>query len=511
MTKDMPPSRVLWGRFRFAIIAKLLVAPPDWGALQGELVRLAQQTYTHPITGEPVAFGLSTIQRWLYTARNAPKDPIGALMNELPAHAGTHPSLSLELRQVLRAQHEQHPSWSYQLHYDNLLALARKQLELGRVPSYPTVRRFMKAQGLVKRSRKRRGTSTTVSDERTPREVRSYEVEHVHALWHADFHEGSRRVLLPSGKWAKAMLLAVLDDRSRLCCHAQWYLGETAEEFVHGLIQAMLKRGLPRSVLTDNGSAMTAAETVEGLARLGVLHRTTRPYTPEQNAKAEVFWAQVEGRPLAMLEGERELTLRSLNVATQSWVELEYHRRVHRELGDTPLQIALTAPGVGRPPPDADTLTRAFRAEQRRIQRKSDGTISLGGVRFELPSAYRTLRQVTVRSARWNLSSVELVDGRTGKRLCDLYPQDKRANADGRRRALSPLAEIEDPESRGQISVRNTDMQALPESRGIAPHLQHLIDDYAATGLPPAYLPFADKGDDRDDRDDRPNTHKEDE
>jgi hypothetical protein len=64
------------------------------------------------------------------------------------------------------------------------------------------------------------------------------------------------------------VLLAFLDDRSRLCCHAQWYLAETAETFVHGLSQAMQKRGLPRALLTDNGAPMTAAETREGLERL---------------------------------------------------------------------------------------------------------------------------------------------------------------------------------------------------------------------------------------------------
>ena len=43
-----------------------------------------------------------------------------------------------------------------------------------------------------------------------------------------------------------------------------------------------------------------------------------------------------------------------------------------------------------------------------------------------------------VRYARWDLASVDLVDGRSGERLCTLYPLDKRANADGVRRPTSP-------------------------------------------------------------------------
>jgi hypothetical protein len=39
------------------------------------------------------------------------------------------------------------------------------------------------------------------------------------------------------------VLLCFPDDRSRLVCHLQWYLAETAETFVHGLCQAIFKRG----------------------------------------------------------------------------------------------------------------------------------------------------------------------------------------------------------------------------------------------------------------------------
>ena len=49
-------------------------------------------------------------------------------------------------------------------------------------------------------------------------------------------------------------------------------------------MQAMLKRGLPRALMTDNGAAMLAEETREGLARLGVIHETTLPYSAYQPA-----------------------------------------------------------------------------------------------------------------------------------------------------------------------------------------------------------------------------------
>jgi putative transposase len=103
-------------------------------------------------------------------------------------------------------------------------------------------------------------------------------------------------VLTGRGEWATPILFGVLDDRSRLACHLQWYLAETAEIIAHGLSQAFQKRGLPRSALSDNGAAMTAIEITQGLTRLGILHETTLPYSPYQNAKQEAFWGPVEGR-----------------------------------------------------------------------------------------------------------------------------------------------------------------------------------------------------------------------
>jgi len=271
----------------------------------------------------------------------------------------------------------------------------------------------------------------------------------------------------------------MLDDRSRLACHLQWYLDETAETLIHGLSQAIQKRGLPRALLTDNGGAMLAAETRQGLSDLGIVHETTLPHSPYQNAKQEVFWAAVEGRLLAMLEGVDELTLGQLNEATQAWVELEYNREVHSEIGCAPIKRWVEGPDLSRPSPTTVELRRAFRAEASRTQRRSDGTISLEGRRFEVPSRYRHFERLRLRYARWDLRSVDLLDPNTDAILCPLYPLDKTANADGRRRPLEPLA-AED----------SVDEAVTPQS-GMAPLLRQLLEEYAATGLPPAYLPQA--------------------
>jgi putative transposase len=468
-----------WAHLRFSIVGALLAAPPAQGELRVELERLAAKEWLHPISGRPVRFAVSTIERWYYAARAAKVDPVGVLCRSVRKDSGQQRSLNDDLRRMIERQYRAHKRWSYQLHFDNLRVLLQADPSRHSIPSYSTVLRYMKSHGLVRKSLPR-GKDTPglrrAEQRLETREVRSYESEYVNGLWHLDFHHGSHKVLTPEG-WVTPLLLGILDDRSRLACHLQWYLSETAEDLIHGLCQAFLKRGLPRSLLTDNGSAMKAAETEEGLERLGILHETTLPYSPHQNGKQESFWGQVEGRLLAMLDNYRDLTLSFLNEATQAWVEMEYQREPHSETGQTPLARFLESPDVGRSSPSADDLRLAFCQEISRSQRQSDGTISIDGTRFEIPSRFRHFRRVTVRYASWNLGYTHLTDPRTGKVLARLYPLDRARNADGLRRSLENIDNGLQPEA-----------QPAAED-DVAPLLRKLLEDYAATGLPPAYLP----------------------
>lgn len=478
MSENNDSSHERWARVRFAIIGSLLAAPPRRQELQAQLKQLAEKQWKHPITEESVRFGVSTIERWYYKARKD-SDPVRVLRRCIRKDAGTCPSLQPPLRQALQAQYKDHPRWSYQLHTDNLKARVELKEEEGGIPSYATIRRYMVAQGLKKQAY-RSGRSTPGGQQAAlrfeQREVRSYEMTHVHGLWHLDFHVGSLAVLTPQGEWVKPHLLAIMDDYSRVVCHAQWYLDETTEALVHGFSQALQKRGLPRALMSDNGSAMTAEEFVQGLMDLSILHETTLPYSPYQNGKQEVFWGSVEGRLLAMLENCPNLTLKLLNEATQAWVELEYNHKRHDELGMPPLQRYLEGPTVGRECPGSDILRQCFRIKTQRIQRKSDGTIKVEGQRFELPGRFRHLDRISIRYARWDLSRVDLVDERTGTILCSLYPLNKAENADGLRR------------HRETSSTQGTEPKDTPKPE-IAPLLRQLMADYAATGLPPAYLP----------------------
>jgi putative transposase len=116
------------------------------------------------------------------------------------------------------------------------------------------------------------------------------------------------------------------------------------------------------------------------------------------------------------------------------------------------------------------------------MQRRSDGTATIEGVRFEVPAAYRTLLQLRLRVARWDLSSAELVDPRSGDHLATLLPLDKARNAERVRRVIHLTTE-----------------ETPSPSTGIAPLLRALMAEYAATGLPPAFIPHDTHDDDAED------------
>ena len=486
--KPIPSTATLWARFRFSVIGSLLSAPLARGELKAAIQSLAEKIWTHPVNGRDVQYAAATIERWYYKARNEQHDPVRVLQRAVRKDCGKV-SLGLKLAEHLRGQYRDHPHWSYQLHYDNLVSAVKADPSLAPLCSYSTIKRFMQTKGMVRKRRQPKGRpgEERAARRRENREIRSYESEYVGSLWHLDFHHGSLKVLTGQGQWQRPIALGILDDHSRLCCHLQWYLSETAEDLVHGFSQALQKRGLPRALLTDNGAAMVSDEFTEGLLRLGIVHEKTLPYSPYQNGKQERLWATMEGRLMEMLDGV-ELTLDFLNEATQAWMEIEYNRAAHRELSVSPVERFSKAPDVLRPSPSSQAIREAFRLQTTRVQRQSDGTISLEGVRFEIPARFRHFRNVVVRYARWDLRRVDLVDPQNGIVLASIYPLDRAANADGRRSAIQPDRGPDDDEPDAGTLADGTPEDGGPD-KPLPPLLKRILDEYSASGTPPAYLP----------------------
>jgi putative transposase len=143
-----------WARFRLMVIGELLAAPPDTGELQHHLERLARKQWENPITKAPLRIGFSTIERWFYLGRHHP-NPIEVLRQKPRQRSGHDRLINPALEEAITRQFQEHPTWSYQLHYDNLIVRVEQNLALGPLPSYATVRRFMRQRGLHKQPRQK--------------------------------------------------------------------------------------------------------------------------------------------------------------------------------------------------------------------------------------------------------------------------------------------------------------------------------------------------------------------
>lgn len=269
-------------QFRLSIIGSLLASPPEKGDLQNQLSKLAEKNYLHPISGKALDYSTSTLERWYYKAKNEDDSILNTLCPQTRNDKGKFKVMDQAVCDALARQYAAHDSWSIQLHYDNLLVRIEDEVLQATKPSYSSVLRYMQAHDMRRKS-KRHGPNSPgarkAARRLAKREVRSFEVDYTNGLWHLDYHHGSLSVLNGQGEWVKPLLLAVMDDRSRLICHLQWYYSEGTETLVHGFCQALQKRSVPRSLMSDNGSAMISNEFTRGLLELGIDHKKTLPYS----------------------------------------------------------------------------------------------------------------------------------------------------------------------------------------------------------------------------------------
>ena len=114
---------------------------------------------------------------------------------------------------------------------------------------------------------------------------------------------------------------------------------------------------------------------------LGIRLIHSRPGKPEGRGKIERAFRTVRDQLLVELEDHPPASLEELNQTFQAWVEQVYHRRVHSETGQTPLERFLAA-GAPRLPAER-SLREAFRWSERRTVSRT-GTVGMHGNSYEL-------------------------------------------------------------------------------------------------------------------------------
>jgi transposase InsO family protein len=457
-------------KFRFSVIGGLLSRNLSNGDLTKELQEIAKKSWRDPISGEEKKSSIRTYERWYYRAKKA-INPIEALQPKVRSDCGKMKAINDEIASEISTQYEANREWSVELHHDNLEAkLKEAQGQTAYVPSYSTLLRYMREQGLAR-------IGGNLENEamikallgRQKREVVLFEAEYAGELYHTDAHHGKLRITKDDGTIFSPIAMAILDDHSRLGCHVQWYENEGAQELVHCTMQAFMRRGAPRKLMTDNGSAMRSAEMRRGCERLSVELHFNPAYSPWKNGKQESFWNALEGHLVAMAKKESQLTLHELNTYTAEWLEHKYNGKEHSETRKPPLSRFLSPRSVLRCDFSEETVRTAFMRNETRTVRVSDGTITLQGVRYQLPTAMRHLCRVRLRFAAWDKRIAYIEDERTGKIIGSANPVDPVQNSNSHRASL--------PNVRHYSALKSPVLRSLEKNR-------------QESGRPPGYRPL---------------------
>jgi len=284
----------------------------------------------------------------------------------------------------------------------------RQLVKGGGSVSLSTVYRFLRQHKLM------------VADETPPTDRRRFEAELPNDLWQSDILHGP--VLDCDGKRRKCYLIAFIDDHSRLIPHAQFYPSESLACFQDAFFEALSKRGLPRKLYVDNGSAYRSRQLEYTTAALGIALIHAKPYQPQGKGKIERYLRTVRTQFLPGFKGH---SLEAINRAFGDWLEGQYHQRRHGSTGQTPHQRFAAGLHCLRAAPA--NLSDYFRKTvYRRVnkdrsividKRLFEGPVALIGQRVELLYHERTPEQVEIRHQGQSYGSLTPIDLQVNARV----------------------------------------------------------------------------------------------
>jgi putative transposase len=379
---------------------------------------VSEQVFTDD--GVPYQFTWRTIQTWYSRYK---KDGI-TTMKPRPRKDKGHPR-KVEPEALLEAIEQVKPSFRGPLNMTAVYRACIEQSLLTREQVAPnTFRRIVKQYELLKPD----------SDVEPHKPRLAFAKAHANELWQADTMYGP--YVQDGTKKTPSKLIAFIDDASRVCCHAEFFLAETTDTLIRALKSALYKRGVPDAMYVDNGSIYSSKEIHQICTRLGCLlcHAPVRDGAAK--GKVERFFRTVR---MNFLSRTLDLSsLGALNSALHRWVEDEYHAREHSVLKMKPIdRFGLDLSRIRFLPPNEANDELFFVEEERSVL--ADNTFSLRSVRYEAPRDLRS-RKVQVRFDRQSFGRVVVFF--KGERMGEARPVDFVAN-DRKPKASNVLANPE--------------------------------------------------------------------
>jgi putative transposase len=344
--------------FRYSLIreaASERLSPRE----RGQLVRsLARRPVEHP-SGELRSPARSTLDQWIRAYRR------GGFEALKPAERCTGPRTPAPLLEQAAVLRRERPGRT-----GSQIAEILRRLHGDAAPSGRTVERYLRRQGLSRARLQGRERAFGRFEAAAPNE-----------LWVSDVLHGP----LLGGR--RAYLFCVLDDHSRFVVSARFAFTETTLALEGVLRTGFCALGLPDRLYVDNGSPFASAQLQRICAVLGIRLIHSSPGRPQGRGKLERFFRTVREQFLVELPGRAPLSLDELNRLFLAWLHEAYHRRVHSETGETPLErYTAHQPRRADTGDDPELLRQAFLWRETRTVTKT-ATVSLHGNRYEVDDA----------------------------------------------------------------------------------------------------------------------------
>ena len=354
--------------FRFGVIAEFVGATRlDFGEQTTLLKQKCARKWQIPCSGR-TRLSRSTLLRWI-RCYNSSGCKLESLYPKERKDNGKTRALDEETGLALTALRRQLPKVPV-LELTRIMH-ERQLVTRGITLNLSTTYRFLHQQQLM-------GPAQQI-----PTDRRKFEAELPNDLWQSDVMHGP---LLQCGtKRRKAYLIAFIDDHSRLIPHARFYPSEALAPFMEAFEIALRKRGLPRKLYVDNGSAFRSRQLEATTAELGIALIHAKPYQPQGKGKIERFFKTVRSQFLssftaASLDG---ISFEKFNAAFATWLE-GYQQRPHSSTGQSPFKRFTANMHCLRATPE--NLKDYFRTTARRRVNK-DRSVVVDKRLFEAPVA----------------------------------------------------------------------------------------------------------------------------
>ncbi|WP_129545158.1 DDE-type integrase/transposase/recombinase [Thermoanaerobacter ethanolicus] len=349
-----------------------------------------------------------TLRGWLYQYL---RGGIEALKPGYRSDRGKYRKIDFELSEKIKQKKLEHPEMPNKLLYETLIGegiISPDKVSLS------TFYRFLKNIPVKSLDKEKEGKTKRFSH------------EYINELWQTDVMYGS---YIKEGKTKRqTYLIAYIDDASRLCTYARFYYTQNFLALRDSFKEAVLRRGIPKMLYTDNGKIYRSTQLEYICASLGTSLIHAEPFSPHSKGKVERFFHTVRMRFLSTIDPTSIKSIDELNMMFFKWLEEDYNRKEHSSIGMSPLDFFMSQISRVNMCGDIDMLNECFLI---RVNRKvnKDATLKVENILYETEEKFKGMRLEVRYDPQWLKDNTPLLLFHEGKKVGEAYKVNFHDNA----------------------------------------------------------------------------------